>query len=209
MNMKRLVLIVMMSVFSILGFAQEDIGFGVDMDGNIPKGLNVGDKAPMFVINSIDGQKVDAASILKEKELVIIFYRGEWCPVCTRYLSSFNDSLEYINAKGTEVLAIGPETSQNGDKTKENTGADFTIIADSTQQIARDYDVLFDVTKGYQRKIKTFLRTDIAENNGSDKAQLPVPATFVIGKDGIIKFKQFDYNYKNRASVKEILEHLD
>lgn len=207
--MKQVALLSFIFLISIWSYAQSDIGYGVDMEGHIPQGLNVGEKAPAFIINSIDGKKIDLKGLLKNKEVVIIFYRGDWCPVCTRYLSSFNDSLEYIKTKGAEVLAIGPETSENASNTQKETAADFIIIADSTQQIAKDYDVLFDVTKGYQRKIKTFLSTDIAENNGSDKAQLPVPATFVIGKDGVIKYKQFDYNYKNRASVKEILDHLE
>lgn len=196
-------------LLTMLSYSQSLKKYGVDEEQYLPKGLNVGEKAPAFNVNSIDGVGINTNAILQEKELVIIFYRGDWCPVCSRYLSNFNDSLKFIQEKGAEVLAIGPETSENAKNTQEKTEADFIIISDSTQQIAKSFDVLFDVTKGYQKKIKTFLGTDIAENNGSDKAQLPVPATFVIGKDGIIKYKQFDFDYKNRASVKDILEHLD
>jgi len=64
------------------------------------------------------------------------------------------------------------------------------------------------VTDAYQKKIRDKLNTDIAENNGNKEAKLPVPATYVIGKDGVIKYVQFDLNYKNRASVEGILEHL-
>ncbi len=207
--MLRFLVFTSLLVLNVVSYSQSLKKYGVDEDKPLPKGLNVGDEAPTFIINSIEGVEINSKSILQEKELVIIFYRGDWCPVCSRYLSNFNDSLKYIQEKGAEVLAIGPETSENAKNTQEKTEADFIIIADSTQQIAKSFDVLFDVTKGYSGKVKTFLGTDIAENNGSDKAQLPVPATFVIGKDGIIKYKQFDFDYKNRASVKEILEHLD
>lgn len=207
--MKKLILTVF-SVFTIgIGFSQNDLGFGIDMEGNIPKGLNVGDKAPAFVLKDVDGNEVSSEKLLAEQEIVVIFYRGEWCPVCTKYLSNLNDSLEYITAKGAKVLAIGPETLENSAKTKEKTDADFTILSDSDQKVAVAYEVLFDVTDKYAKKVKTFLRTSIAENNNSDKAQLPVPATFIIGKDGVIKFKQFDYNYKNRASIKAIIDNLN
>jgi peroxiredoxin len=207
--MKQLVLTVVAVVIFNVGFSQNQIGYGVDMEGNVPKGLNVGDKAPSFILKDVDGKEVSSEKLLEQQELVIIFYRGEWCPVCTKYLSNLNDSLAYITAKGAKVLAIGPETLENTVKTKEKTGAGFTILSDSDQKVAVAYEVLFDVTDKYAKKIKTFLRTDIAENNNSDKAQLPVPATFIIGKDGVIKFKQFDYNYKNRASIKAIIDNLN
>lgn len=204
---KNLIIIVLILLVN-LSYSQSLKKYGVDEEQYLPKGLNVGEKAPVFNVNSIDGVEINTNAILQEKELVIIFYRGDWCPVCSRYLSNFNDSLKYIQEKGAEVLVIGPETSENAKNTQEKTEADFIIISDSTQQIAKSFDVLFDVTKGYSGKVKTFLGTDIADNNGSNKAQLPVPATFVIGKDGVIKYKQFDFDYKNRASVKEIIEHI-
>ncbi len=71
-----------------------------------------------------------------------------------------------------------------------------------------NYKVLFSVTEDYQKKIVDKLESNIAENNGKTEAQLPVPATYVIGKDGIIKYAQFDLNYKNRASIDEILNAL-
>lgn len=206
--MKKTLLTLLLVTGTLISYSQKDIGFGVDMDGHIPKGLNVGDNAPMFELSDANGEKFNSENLLKDQQLIVIFYRGEWCPVCSRYLSNLNDSLSYLKGKNAMVVAIGPELPENVKKTAEKTEANFLLLSDEKQMVSKDYDVLFDVTKKYTNTIKTFLRTDIAENNGSDKAQLPVPATFIIGKDGKIKFKQFDYNYKNRASVKEMLEHL-
>ena len=68
--------------------------------------------------------------------------------------------------------------------------------------------MIFDVNEKYQNKIKKFLHTDIAQNNGQEKAKLPVPATYIINKQGVIIYKQFDYDYKNRASAEDILKAL-
>lgn len=201
--------ILITAIISLQLNGQNKIGYGIDSEGNIPKGLNVGDKAPSFILKDAEGNSINSIELLQNQELVLIFYRGEWCPVCTKYLSNLNDSLQYITNKGAKVLAIGPETLENSAKTKENTNADFTILSDNEQKVAIAYDLLFDVTKSYQRTVKTFLRTDIAANNGSEKAQLPVPATFIIGKNGLIKYKQFDYNYKNRATIKDIIDNLN
>ena len=72
----------------------------------------------------------------------------------------------------------------------------------------KDYDVMFSVTKAYQDKVQSGLSIDIAKNNGRDAARLPVPATYIINKDGIIVAVQFDPDYKNRASVKWMLKNL-
>jgi peroxiredoxin len=72
----------------------------------------------------------------------------------------------------------------------------------------KDYEVMFTVTKAYQEKIKSSYSIDIAENNGRDAARLPVPATYIINRDGIVVALQFDPDYKNRASVNWMLKNL-
>jgi peroxiredoxin len=72
----------------------------------------------------------------------------------------------------------------------------------------KDYDVMFRVTKDYQDKILSSESIDIAKNNGREAARLPVPATYIINREGIIVAVQFDPDYKNRASVKWMIKNL-
>lgn len=182
--------------------------YGVDTNYTLPNGIPIDTIAPRIITNSITGKKIDTDELIKSGPVVVIFYRGEWCPVCNKYLSELNESLPEITEKGATVLVISPELLENAQKTQEETKSDFIFVSDTSLQILKDYDVLFDVTQKYQKKIKAFLRSDIAENNGKEKAQLPIPATYIIGTNGKIIFKQFDYNYKNRASAEEILNNL-
>ena len=200
-------------MFPMLLLSQNDndilVKKGVDTEKYIPKGIKVGMDAPNIIASSVKGEIISSNDILKEKEIVVIFYRGEWCPICNRYLSNLSDSLSYIISKNAQVLVIGPENFENAQKTGEKAEAEFTLIPDTSMQILKDFDVLFYVTKKYQGKIKTFLFTDIAKNNNQDEAQLPVPATYIIGKDGKIKWRHFDYDYSKRASVKSIIKNLE
>jgi len=107
-----------------------------------------------------------------------------------------------------KIIAITPETNENIAKTIEKAGTDFTILSDVDMSVTGDYKGLFSVTNDYQDKIRTKLESDIAFNNGKTEAQLPVPATYVIGQDGVIKFVQFDLDYRNRASADDIVKHL-
>lgn len=208
--MKKLLFLLMIT--PVLIFAQKNtsemVKKGVDTIRYVPIGLKVGEKAPVIKGISVDGNGINSNETLKDKNIVLIFYRGKWCPVCSKYLSNLNDSLKFIIENNAEIFVIGPETFENAEKTVDKTSADFILIPDTSLQILKDYDVLFYVTKKYQGKIKTFLMTDIAKNNNQDEALLPVPATYVIGKDGVIKWRHFDYDYSKRASVKEIIDNL-
>jgi len=187
---------------------QKWMKIGYDLTKGKPKGLTTGTKAPDFELTATDGSTFKLSAELKKQPVVMLFYRGQWCPVCHRYLTAFMEEVPKITATGAKVIAVAPETNENIKKIVDATGINFSVMQDPDYKVMKAYDVLFNVTEAYQQKIKDKLKTDIAENNGKDEASLPVPATYVIGQDGTIKYVQFDLNYKNRASVKEILEHL-
>ncbi|PCJ27048.1 MAG: hypothetical protein COA97_04985 [Flavobacteriales bacterium] len=182
---------------------------GIDITKYVPVGLKIGSDAPVIKGFSLKGKKINSLEILENKKsIVLIFYRGKWCPHCNRFLSNLNDSLQYITNKNAKILVVGPESFENTEKTAKKSDANFILIPDTSMQIQKDYDVLFSVTKKYQGKIKTFLRTDIAKNNNQLEATLPVPATYIIDSTGKITWRHFDYDYSKRPSVKEIIDNL-
>jgi peroxiredoxin len=182
--------------------------YGMDTTQTLPQGIDVGDKVQNFKTTDIDGNKVELKQLLKSGPVVVLFYRGEWCPVCNRYLSELNNTLPAIKEKGASVLVISPELVTNASKTKENSHSDFVFVSDSDLKICESFDVLFTVTEKYQSKINNKLKKDIKENNGAAEAKLPVPATFIIDQKGKVIYKQFEYNYRNRASAEDILKML-
>jgi peroxiredoxin len=183
--------------------------FGIDTSQKlIPKGLNPGDKAPDFTGYDQTGKQVELKKILQQGPVILFFYRGNWCPLCNKYLSSYQDSLKVLTDQGFNVVAITPESIENVENTVKLHNLTFTVIYDCQEKIMKDYDLMFNVTKVYQEKILSKFSVDIAKFNGRDVAHLPVPATYIINKDGIIVAVQFDPDYKNRASVKWMLKNL-
>lgn len=177
-------------------------------DSKVYESLRLGDIAPDFTGKDQFGNEHSLSSLTQDSSLVIIFYRGQWCPICNRYLSKFAKDLNIINDLGARVIAITPELSENVQITVDNTGLNIPIISDLDRSIMDAYKVSFKVTEKYNQKIKDKLGTDIAKNNGSEEAWLPIPATYVIGVDKKIKYVHFDPNYKTRASVQNIIKHL-
>lgn len=183
--------------------------YGIDTTGQIPEGLATGQKAPTFDAETAQGESLYLQKLLKEGPLVLMFYRGQWCPVCNKYLQSFEDSVNLIREAGAQILAVTPETPENAQKMREQTGTSVTIVADTSETIMEQYQVAFDVTGAYANKIEKGLNVNIANNNGDQKARLPVPATYIINQDGRIAWQFFNPNYKQRASVKKIVEALN
>jgi peroxiredoxin len=183
--------------------------YGIETIGShIPAGLKVGDKAPDFTGYDQKGKLVESKKLLEKGPMILFFYRGKWSSVCSRYLNSYQDSLNLITDQGVNIVAITPESIENVEQTVKLHNLSFTVIYDCQEKIMKDYDVIFKVTKAYQDKILTTLSTDIAKNNGREAARLPVPATYIINRDGTIVAVHFDPNFENRATVKWMIQHL-
>ncbi|RMG86977.1 MAG: AhpC/TSA family protein [Bacteroidetes bacterium] len=183
--------------------------FGIDTTAEIPHGLRAGAKAPIFRGEDQNGHPVSLKNLLSSGPVVLIFYRGQWCGVCNKYLSSIADSLDMIREKGATVIAVAPELAENAKKTVEKTGLAIPVIRDADLRIMKAYGVAFKVNEDYQNKIVNYAKNSIAAMNGMDEAWLPVPATYIINPSGTIGYAFFDYNYRNRLPVAEILESLD
>lgn len=172
-----------------------------------PEALKIGDMAPLFETKNHNGQLIKLDLLLQNGPVVLFFYRGSWCPYCNRQMSDLQDSVHLITAKGATVLAVSPETNESMSKIIEKSKADFTFISDSGYKIMDAYKVSFKLDEGTVKKYK-FFGLNIEKANGNEDDILPVPATYVIGTDGTIKYVFFNTDYKKRASVNEILNHL-
>lgn len=183
--------------------------FGIEtLNSHIPMGLKAGDKAPDFTGYDQTGKQVQLKKILEQGPVILFFYRGNWCPICNRFLKNYQDSLKILTDQGFSVVAITPESIENVENTVKFHNLTYTVVYDCQEKIMKDYDLMFNVTKAYQEKVLADHSADIAKNNGREAAHLPVPATYIINKEGIIVAVQFDPDYSKRASVRWILNNL-
>lgn len=173
------------------------------------KGVIEGDKAPLFIALDQTDQEFELAQALERGPVVIIFYRGQWCPVCNKHLAAIEKDLDQIYAKGATVVAISPETSEYLKQTMKKTGASFKLLHDEDYRIAEAYDVAFLSDEASLNAYNERLGANLQEAHSDDSQRLPIPATYIIGQDGIIKWRHFDPDYKKRASVGEIVAGLD
>lgn len=171
-----------------------------------PIGLTVGSVAPDFTLNDQSGMLFNLNEKNKNKTVILIFYRGQWCPYCNKQIKGLQDSMELIVDKGGTVVAVTPEIAENVIKTVEKTKATFPILSDDGLKVMNAYKVSFTVDSGTVERYKKYsIYFDKA--NGSNGANLPVPAVYII-KNGKIAWRYFDADYKKRPTVNEILAQL-
>ena len=171
-------------------------------------GLTKGETAPTFTAKDNSGKTLDLKALLKtHKAVVLLFYRGQWCPYCNKQMSHLQDSLSMLTAKGAYVVGVTPETTENISKTVQKTRASFSIIQDDNYQIMKAYKVNYVVDDALYGKLKSY-NIDLEKNNGNKDHVLPVPATYIIDKSGKITFVHFDKDYTKRPSVQTLLNNL-
>lgn len=168
-----------------------------------PEGLFINSKAPDFKLKDSTGKEISLRDVRRKGPVVIIFSRGSWCPYCTRRTRTLQDSLQYLQAKGAQVVVVTPEGEEGIAKTREKTGAHFPIVWDKDMSIAKGYGVLYKVDNQTLARLKN-AEVDLLKINNQKEATLPVTAVYVLNTEGTVTYRFFDTDYKRGPSVQEL-----
>lgn len=169
--------------------------------------VKVGEKAPEFSLPNHLGEERTLTGLLAESTLVISFYRGGWCPYCNLELAALQRALPEIEALGARLVAISPETPDHSLSTREKQGLAFDVLFDKGNVVAETYGLVFTLPEEL-RSIYEKLGIDIPAYNGDTSFRLPIPATFVIDRDGTIVYAFADADYTKRLEPSEIINAL-
>ncbi len=172
------------------------------------KGLETGTLVKDFSLKDSKGETYRLSEELKKGPVVLIFYRGQWCPVCNKHLSQLEESLALIEERGARIFAISPEKPEYLEETRSKTNASFTLLHDENYEVSKQFDLAFKPSKATTFMYNTMLGAKLKEAHSDDSQALPVPATYIIHEDSRIIWRHFNPDYTERASVKNILNHL-
>ncbi|PZE18236.1 AhpC/TSA family protein [Putridiphycobacter roseus] len=174
--------------------------------GVVDNAIQLGDKAPDFSLSNAAGESVSLYEELKKGPVVLMWYRGGWCPYCNITLSHMQAALPDFKAQGANLLALTPELPDSSISTAEKNELEFEVLSDVDNGIANNYHVVFTLTDDVRALYENGF--GLSAYNGSDDGRLPLAATYVIGQDHMVKYAFLDADYRNRAEPSEILEVL-
>lgn len=214
MKANFLLLILLIAAFIISTSAQTDgakpaaMGEKIVTDADAVKNaLNVGAKIPNFELSDSTGKTVSSKDLLKDGNLVIVFYRGAWCPFCNTYLRSLQKRLTDIAAAGGKIVAISVENPDASMAVAKKNEVGFTVLSDPKLETARKFGIVYQLPAETDEKYKTY-GIDLAKRNAMDKPELPLSATYVVNKKGKIVYAFLEADYKKRAEPDVIIAEL-
>lgn len=176
--------------------------------GQAQRALKAGERAPDFVLNDPDGQPVSSRDLLAKGPLVISFYRGVWCPYCNLELQALQDAVSAIRAKGANLIAISPQTPPNSRRSQRDNKLEFPILSDVKSEVAKAFGIRFALPDYLVEVYKGF-KNDLPVINDDPSWVLPMPARYVIGRDGTIAYAEINPDYTQRPDPSELLPVLD
>ncbi len=171
------------------------------------EGIKVGETVENFKAQGLDGT-FELKQALNNGPVVLVFYRGHWCPVCNQHLSELEKDLQKIQDAGAQLIAISPEKPEKLQLTQEKTKASYTLLYDKDYKIADLFDVKFRPNAITRTTYNTVLNADLKDAHSDDSQQLPIPATYIIDTNAKVVWRQFDPDYKNRSKVDDIVNNI-
>lgn len=174
----------------------------------MPKpGLKVGEKAPNFKLKNAFGHTVQLSDELKKGPVVLIFYRGAWCPYCNLHLNVLQRNMDKFNKYGARLLAISPQTPDRSAEQVKKDGFAFEVLSDLDSQVMKDYELYFELEPDLLKVYEKF-DLNLENYNGVGRNVLPVPGAFIIDQKGIVRAAKAQVDYKERMEPAEIIQAL-
>lgn len=171
-----------------------------------PEPLAKGDPVPEVSVRDAGGDEIPLKKILSRKPTALIFYRGGWCPFCTRHLMALAEAKDDLTSAGFQIIAISPDQPAKIQSTPNRDKLDYSLLSDSTMEAAKAFGIAFKVPDDLVERYKTEHGIDLEAASGQTHHLLPHPSVFLVDRKGIIRFAHVDPDYKKRLAPSALLE---
>lgn len=169
--------------------------------------LQVGAELPPLTLPDANGKPVELRVLNADGPLVIVFYRGGWCPYCNLELREWQRLLPQLRERGATLVAISPQTPDNSLTTAEKNELAFPVLSDSNLAAARAFGIAFTMNP---ELVELYAKAgnDLPTLNGNGRWVLPIPATYLIDASGRVALAHVEADYRQRAEPMQVLKAL-
>lgn len=170
--------------------------------------LPVGAKVPQFELQDHDGKIVKSSDLLSRGRLVIHFIRGRWCPFCVGQMEAMNLVLPLIENAGASLAVISPQTVKQSYFMRDQHKLRVPLLSDAGNKVARQFGLAYRVPAA-QEAVYRRAFVNLPFTNGDDSWELPIPATYILDRDGTVRYATANEDYTDRPEPAEILKCLE
>ena len=161
-------------------------------------------KASEFLLNDHYGKPVSSAELLNRGRLVICFFRGRWCPFCVGQLEAMNQILPSIVQAQASLVAISPQTVQQSFFMADQHKLRFPLLSDAGNKVARQFRLTHRVPES-QEAVYRRAFVNLPFTNGDESWELPIPATYILDRDGTVLYASANEDYTQRPEPSDIV----
>ncbi len=170
--------------------------------------IKVGQKAPTFELPNPVGKLMSLDALLEKGAVVVTFYRGDWCPYCNLQLRALQARLSEIHELGATLVAISPQVPDGSLTKSEINEMDFIVLSDQDAKVASEYGVAWEVPEFLLDHMRVDRSLDLEKINNGNGSVLPIPGTFILGRDGVVEWSYVNVDYRTRSEPEEIIQAL-
>lgn len=156
--------------------------------------LLIGESIPMVSLKDVNGKSFDLNLAIASKPSILIFYRGGWCPYCTKQLSGLQELLPELETMGYQMIAISTDSPDELSKSQAKAHLGYTLLSDADLNVSKKFGLAFQAPKGYSEML-------VKTTGGLDQdLLLPVPSVFILDKVGKIRYEYVNPDFKQRLN---------
>lgn len=172
--------------------------------GILDRCLQEGDLAPDFSLPRATGEEVQLSEVLKQGPVILSFYRGTWCPYCNLEFVSLLESMPQFQSRKATVIAISPQVR---DRREDPAILGFYDLCDRENEVARKFGLVHSVGEEIEEVYQNFgIRLD--HYNDSPSGEIPIPATYLIDENSVIRYAHANADIIERAEPSELIGSL-
>jgi peroxiredoxin len=169
--------------------------------------LPVGARIPEFQLQDHDGKSVSSSDLLAKRRLVLCFIRGRWCPFCVGQMEAMNFILLEIEKAGATLAAVSPQTVKQSFFMRDQHRLRVPLLSDFRNKVARQFGLTYRVPDE-QRALYQRAFVNLPFVNGDDSWELPIPAMYIIDRDGSVLYASANEDYTERPEPEDVLRSL-
>ena len=197
--MKLLFTITLLLLFHTNGFTQE-----VPKDSFDVTPLLINSTIPNTSVKTVDGMDITLHEVIKVKPTVFVFYRGGWCPYCTRHMSELAQIEEQILEMGYQIVGTSVDRPEILKATLEEIELKYILLSDSPAEAIKAFGLAFEVDQATVDRYMS-IGIDLEGDAGHDHHILPAPAVYIVDQEGKVNFQYVNPNYRQRISGEILL----
>jgi len=175
--------------------------------GIAERAIKAGDPAPHFTLEDTRSETTSLSALLAKGPVVLNFFRGAWCPYCNLELKALDRIMPQLQALGANLVSISPNLRQGLAEFADENPFTFAMLSDVDNHVAKAYGLVFQLAEEL-RPIYEQFGFDLPALDGNERYELPMPATYIVGRDGMIAHAFVNADYTRRMEPADILATL-